>query len=87
MNGQEHQDRPTNEVRQKEKQPNETKEIMVSEPTVYEVNEYLNTISVNQVIEMSVHEDMDEGMPAHEAEGPGIVGFNSYNYKYMNILC
>ena len=63
VNGQGQQDRPTNnEVREKEKQGNEateeyfdeTNEIMVSEPTVYEVNEHLNTISVNQVIEMFV---------------------------------
>ena len=45
---------------------------MVSEPAVYEVNENLNTISVNQVIEMSVQEAEDENMSLHEAEGPGM---------------
>ena len=66
LNAQEQQDRPTNnEVRQKQKQSNETNQIMVSEPTVYEVNEHLNTISVNQVIEMSVQEADDENMSVH----------------------
>ena len=59
LNGQEQQDRPP-EIN------------MVSEPTVYEVNEQLSTISVNQVIEMSVHEAEDEAMSVHEAGGPGM---------------
>ena len=46
LNGQEQQDRPcNNEVRQKEKQSNETNEVMVSEATVYEMNEKPNTVS------------------------------------------
>ena len=59
LNGQEQQDRPP-EIN------------MVSEPTVYEVNEQLSTISVNQVIEMSVHEAEDEAMSVHEAGGEGM---------------
>ena len=45
---------------------------MVSEPTVYQVNVQMNTISVNQVIEMSVQEADHENMSLHEAEGPGM---------------
>ena len=59
LNGQEQQDRSP-----------ETN--MVSEPTVYEVNEQLSTISVNQVIEMSVQEADHEKMSLHESEGPGM---------------
>ena len=73
LNDQEQQDGPTNnEVTQKERQNNETNKIMVSESTVYEVNEHLNKISFNQVIEMSVQEAEDENMSVHEAEGPAI---------------
>ena len=59
LDGQEQQDRPP-EIN------------MVSEPAVYEVNENLNTLSVNQVIEMSVQEAEDEDMSVHEAEGPAM---------------
>ena len=59
LNGQEQQDRPP-EIN------------MVSEPTVYQVNEQMNTISVNQVVEMSVQEADHENMSLHEAEGPGM---------------
>ena len=59
LNGQEQQDRPP-EIN------------MVSEPTVYEVNEQLSTISVNPVIEMSVHEAEDEAISVHEAGGAGM---------------
>ena len=74
LNGQEQQDGPTNyEIRQNEKQGNERNEInMVSEPTVYEVNEHMITISVNQVIEMPAQEADHENMSLHEAEGPGM---------------
>ena len=61
-----------NSIKQKEKQSNKATEITVSEPTVYEVNEQLTTISVNQVIEMSVQEAEDEAMSVDEAEGPGM---------------
>ena len=56
LNGQEQQCRPP-EIN------------MVSEPTVYQVNEQMNTISVNQVIEMSVQEADHEKMYLHESEG------------------
>ena len=83
---QEQQDGPTNnEVRQKERQNNETNEIMVGESTVYEVNEHLNTISVNQVIEMSVQEAEDENMSVHEAEGLAISKVE-YLYECCNPL-
>ena len=73
LNGQEQEDRLHTNVNE-EKQSNEATEIMVSEPAVYEVNENLtmNTLSVNQAIEMSVQEAEDEDMSVHEAEGPAM---------------